>query len=225
MINAKEHNPGGMDQRISERPPLSYLRPLIIDGVYHDPDEQVVRKLTLITAKDGLGANLAPGRSAADQQLADQQLFEIVCYALELSDCLERREHVKSIKQQAIAYINDVRDYSPDSLRVLDDDSLQVLTDANRALQIYAKCLEEIDCMIQLYRDWPASEKARLRQQQSEPDIKIAACYQEIDAMARLVANNFHLFESKTLQDAKLVLTALIEHELGSIGRQRTIRT
>ncbi len=205
MIKEKEHNPGGMDHRISERLPLSYLRPLIIDGVYHDPDERVVRELALITAEDGLETN--------EHSAADQQLFEIVCYALELSGCLEHREHVEAIQQLTIAYLSDKKTdvYSPVSLRVL--------ADVERALQIHARRLEEIDYTIQYYRNTSEGKKAQLGQQQNSPDIKKAACYQEIDAMAQLATRGSRLFEPETLLDAKLALTALIEQELDSIGR------
>ena len=194
-----------MGQCILERPPLSYLRPLIQDGVYHDPDDRVVRDLALITVADEPETN--------NHSATNLQLFEIVCYALELSGCLERREYIEAIQQQTKTYINDrtVDIYSPASIRVM--------ADVDRALQIHDKRLEEIDRVVRVYRDAPADEKEQLAQQQSAPDIQTAACYREVDAMAQLATKGPRLFEPKTLQDAKLVLTALIEHELGSIGR------
>lgn len=216
MTNTQELNNWDIGQRILERSPLSDPRPLIIDGTYHDPDEWIVRELALITAKGELEAD-----PELELNTADQQLFEIVCYALELSGCLEPREHIEAIWQQATAYIEmpapGVDGYSPASLRVL--------TDVDRVLQAHARCLEEIDGTIRNYRGCPASKKAQLAQQQSEPDIQTAACYQEIEAMEQLATKGARLFEPETLQDAKLVLTALIEREVDDIGHQPIIET
>lgn len=208
----QEHNTvEDMDRHILERPPLSYLRPLILNGVYHDPDERVVRDLALITVADKPETN--------NHSATNLQLFEIVCYALELSGCLERREHIEAIQQQTKTYINDrtVDIYSPASIRVI--------ADVDRALQIYDKRLEEIDRIVRMYRGASAKKKAQLAEQQSSPDIQTTACYREVDAMAQLATKGSRLFEPETLFDAKLVLTALIEQETDSIGRQQIVWT